>query len=229
VWTRNFAGTNQPVRETKEQIVTKMIRLSAAAAVLTAATLVLAMTTAIAAQDSSGQEKPAPATGSPKPPAAAPEKPAPARPPQIPVRIQLVLSRYQGEKKVSSVPYLLWLTTAESTTRLRMGVKIPMYSGGAYSYQDVGTNIDSNVNIGPDGMFKVNLTVNDSSVYFPDPARQGTGIPPATADTPPPAIRSFTSTFTILLRDGQTGQYTSAVDQASGEVLKIDATLNVLK
>jgi hypothetical protein len=45
----------------------------------------------------------------------------------------------------------------------------------------------------------------------------------------PPVLRSFTSNFTILLRDGQTAQYTTATDQVSGEVLKIDATLNVLK
>ena len=78
-------------------------------------------------------------------------------------------------------------------------------------------------------MYKITLTVNDSSIYFPDPARPSAGVPPPANDTTPPAIRSFTSNFSILLRDGQTGLYTSAVDQASGEVLKIDATLNVLK
>jgi hypothetical protein len=186
-----------------------------------AAALVVMMTASVGAQDKpapSAQDRPA-------------ASPAPPRP-QIPVKIQLVLSRYQGEKKLSSVPYQMWVTTYEGPSRLRMGVKIPVYAGGgagAYSYQDVGTNIDCAVVINPDGMYKVNLTLNDSSIYFPDPARPNTGIPPPTNDTTPPAIRSFTSTFNILLRDGQTGQYTSAVDQASGEVLKIDATLNVLK
>jgi hypothetical protein len=32
-----------------------------------------------------------------------------------------------------------------------------------------------------------------------------------------------------VLRDGQSGQFTSAVDPISGEVLKIDVTLNVIK
>jgi hypothetical protein len=194
--------------------VTKMIQLGAAA-------LVLVMTTAVGAQD-----KPAPAAQD-KPAAS----PAPLRP-QVPLKIQLVLSRYQGEKKLSSVPFLLWVTSNDQRTSLRMGVKIPVYDGGgkgSYNYQDVGTNIDCTVQTGPDGMYKVTLTVNDSSIYFPDPARPSAGIPPPTNDTTPPAIRSFTSNFSILLRDGQTGQYTSATDQASGEVLKIDATLNVLK
>jgi len=42
-------------------------------------------------------------------------------------------------------------------------------------------------------------------------------------------LRSFNSSFQVLLRDGQTNQYTSATDPVTGEVTKIDVTLNVLK
>ena len=44
-----------------------------------------------------------------------------------------------------------------------------------------------------------------------------------------PAFRNFTSNFNILLKDGQTAQYASATDPVSGETLKVDVTLNVLK
>ena len=44
-----------------------------------------------------------------------------------------------------------------------------------------------------------------------------------------PAFRSFKSNFTVVLRDAQTTQYASAVDPVSGEVMKIDITLNVIK
>jgi hypothetical protein len=192
--------------------VKKMIQLAAVA-------LVLVMTTAVGAQ-----EKPAPAAQD-KPAAS----PAPPRSSQGPVKIQLVLSRFQGEKKLSSVPYLMWVTANEPrATALRLGVQIPVFSGGdssgAYNYKDVGTNIDCSVSVWADGFYKVNLTLADSSIYFPD---RDKGLPPA--KPAPPAFRSFTSTFSILLRDGQTGQYTSVTDPVSGEVLKIDATLNVLK
>jgi hypothetical protein len=204
-----------------EHIVNKTIQFGAAA-------LVLMMSAAPGAQD-----KPAPAAPDKPAPAAQdkPASPAPSRV-QVPLKIQLVLSRYQGEKKLSSVPYLLWVTSNDQRTSLRMGVKIPVYAGGgagSYSYQDVGTNIDCTVLSSSDGMYKVTLIVNDSSIYFQDPARPSAGIPPPANDTTPPVIRSFTSNFSILLRDGQAGQYTSATDPASGEVLKIDATLNVLK
>ena len=192
----------------------KMIQLGAVA-------LALVMTAAVAAQD--------------KPAAAAQEKPAAApapRPPQVPVKVQLVLTRFQGDKKISSVPYMLWVTTNDQRTSLRMGVQIAIPSVGSnastYTYKDVGTNIDCGVMSVPDGYYKVIVTVTDSSVYFPSRDQPNAGLPP-TNEAAPPAFRSFNSTFSILLRDGQTAQYTSVTDPVSGEVLKIDATLNVLK
>ncbi len=184
--------------------------------------LVLVMTATAGAQ-----EKPAP--GPPPTPV-----PAVARAPlpQVPLKIQLVLSRYQGEKKLSSVPYVLWVTSNDPRTSLRMGVSIPIPSGtgpaSGYNYKDVGTNIDCGASTAPDGAFKVALTVTDTSVYFPDRDRSTVGQVPVDIASPP-SLRSFTSNFYILLRDGQTAQYTVATDQVSGEQLKIDATLNVLK
>jgi hypothetical protein len=161
--------------------------------------------------------------------------PAPSRPPTadtsrpVPLKIQLVLSRYQGEKKLSSVPYTLSVTANEvsGNARVRMGVQVPVPSGsgGSYSYKDLGTNIDCSAMSGTDGHFKVLLTVTDSSVYFTDqePSRTVPGV------SGTPAFRTFNSTFTTWLRDGQSSTYTSVTDQIGGQVLKIDATLNVLK
>jgi hypothetical protein len=42
-------------------------------------------------------------------------------------------------------------------------------------------------------------------------------------------FRSFRASFVPLLRDGQTVQYTAATDPVSGEVVKIDVTVTVLK
>ena len=152
-----------------------------------------------------------------------------AGPSLIPVRVQLVLSRFQGEKKVSSMPYTLQVTVDErDMTILRMGTEVPVATGsGGFNYRNVGTNIDCRVSRGVgEGQYRVHLAINDSAVRFPE-KQEPSG--PAVAGSAAPAFRAFTANFIIVLRDGQTSQYTSASDPASGEVLKVDATLTVVK
>jgi hypothetical protein len=77
-----------------------------------------------------------------------------------------------------------------------------------------------------DGPFRVAIRVEDSSVLG-GPSKDNAEPTPIVGDMS--AFRSFKANFTILLGDGQTTQYTSAVDPVSGEVMKIDVTLNVIK
>jgi hypothetical protein len=152
--------------------------------------------------------------------------------------VQLVVSRYAADKKVSSLPYTLWVTAnGKMTTSVRMGVQTPIVqtvfgapaAGGqttvpasSYSYKDIGTNIDCNATSQADGSFVLEIKLNDSSVSFDskDPGQTLKGIP---------AFRNFTSNFSIVMKDGQTAQYASATDPVSGETLRVDATINVLK
>jgi type II secretory pathway component GspD/PulD (secretin) len=161
----------------------------------------------------------------------------PATPAPVSLKVSLVFSRYQGDKKISSVPHTLWVTANDQRTSLRMGTQVPIVNTvfskdgekpqSSYSYRDVGTNIDCNASSGPDGTYKLTLTIQDSSVYYPD--QSDTAVRSTINATGAPAFRSFNSTFTLLLRDGQTAQSTSATDPVSGQVVKLDATVNVQK
>jgi type II/III secretion system protein len=197
--------------------------VTSALKVVTAAMMLLATVT-VAAQDSQ------PAAQN-KPVGIAP----PAPPGPISLKVSLVFSRYQGEKKISSVPHTLWVTTGDRT-QLRLGTQIPvpttvMKEGtGAvqsYNYRDVGTNIDCSANAVPDGAYRLNITITDSSVYYPD--QSDSAVRSSVSATGAPAFRNFNSTFTIVLKDGQTAQSTSVTDPVSGQVIKLDATLNVQK
>lgn len=159
-----------------------------------------------------------------------------------PLKVQIVLSRYQGEKRVSSMPYALSVNVLgnphNSNDRpsgvgtLRMGSKIPikmmigpvvegqkMPAAGPVMYQDVGTNIDCRTYALGDGRFAIEITVDDTSVYADESGK--------TPDQP--SFRSFRATNSMILRDGQSGQFTSAVDKVSGEVTRVDVTLTVVK
>ena len=146
--------------------------------------------------------------------------------PQLQLKLLLTLARYDGDRKISSAPYTLWVTANEpAKTRLRMGVEVPLQSGPTLTYRSVGTEIDCSAEVRPNGLYKITLSVNESSVAFVRGDAAKTREPEPDA----PSFRSFGSTFSILLRDGQSAQYTTATDPVSGDVTKVDVTMNVVK
>jgi hypothetical protein len=166
----------------------------------------------------------------------------------IPLRVQVVISSYKGEKKLSSVPYLLSVNAAPppfpgKASQLRMGSRIPvpvtrqpkvdgkpiselpgvMTTPVAIDYQDIGTSIDCSANFMDDGRFELNISVEDTSVVS-DQTLQGS----SKADEAP-IFRSFRLSNQIILRDGQATQFTAATDRITGETIRVDVTLNVTK
>jgi Flp pilus assembly secretin CpaC len=165
-----------------------------------------------------------------------PAAPAP-KPAATPLRIQVVISRYQGEKKISSLPYNL-TTNAGNRATIRMGTQVPVMmlatgqaetadtkttpQTGPIQYKDVGTNLDCTSIALDDGRFLLSLTVDDSSVYPDD----RTTIGGAKGN---PSFRSFRASNSMMLRNGETGQLTTATDKVTGETVKVDVTLVVVK
>lgn len=156
---------------------------------------------------------------------------------QVPLRVQIVVSRYSGEKKISSVPYTLSVVANDGDkTSLRMGVDVPIPQAvfnakegfaaapvTSYNYRSIGTNIDCAARSHDGGVYKLDLGVSDSTVFIPDKGSATPTMPGV------PVIRAFTATFNVLLKDGQSATHTSATDPISGEVLRVDVTLSVLK
>jgi hypothetical protein len=153
------------------------------------------------------------------------------------LRLDIVLSEYDGSKEVENLPYTLFLESGPPAARVwsvRMGLKVPIATSAAengagtqYTYQDVGTDIDAAASPSGDGLYNLNISVDRSSVY---PANQGTDenerIPRMGGL---PVVRAFRSNFDLALRDGQTTQGPSATDPFNGHVLKISVALHVIK
>jgi hypothetical protein len=66
--------------------------------------------------------------------------------------------------------------------------------------------------------------VQDDAIATPQSV--GAGSTPATSL---PVIRSFRVSNNVVLKDGQTRQFTAAADRITGEVVKVDVTLKVAK
>ncbi len=180
-----------------------------------------------------------------------PAAPAPSKAAMqvTPLKIQVLISRYQGEKKISSLPYSLSVTGGGGgversvggvgyvgRANLRMGAKVPIAATTfapaaddkkaspiqSFQYQDVGTNIDCQVWAIDDGRYRVEITIDDSSIY-PD-EKEMPGLVKGN-----PSFRSFRASDAMLLKDGATAQFTTATDKVSGETVRVDVTLTVVK
>lgn len=156
-----------------------------------------------------------------------------AQPPSIPVKIQLVFSEYDGEKKISSMPYSFTTIANEKigayySTSLRTGVRVPIDSAGAEHrgpYMDVGSNIDCGIT-SDDNRFHVHLVFERSALY-PDSVSQTEKSQVSRSDAPP-LVRQFKASVNMILRDGQTSE-TVSTDPLNGHSLRVSTTINVVK
>jgi hypothetical protein len=187
--------------------------------------LFFALQTVAHAQDPATQ-KPAPTS---KPASATASNPSRSL---VPIRLQFVVSKYQGEKKISSLPYSMSLNANGPAVRLRMGGQVPITTvqssegkaSRSFSYRDVGLSIDGDVMSENDiGQFRLDVTIEDSSISSVNQSQ----APPAVLEAP--VFRHFRTTNSVLLRDSQTVQLTTAADPTSGDVMRVDVTLTVVK
>jgi hypothetical protein len=163
----------------------------------------------------------------------------------VPLKVTIVLSKYQGEKKISSEPYELSVRTDGNKASIRMATQVPVQAasgllpplpppapGGARpprpnsstGLRDVGTNIDCSATTLDTGRYAVTVTIEDSSLYD-DNQRSVDGAKSESARS----VRMFRTTNALVLRDGQTTEFTAATDKVTGEVIKAAVTLTVIK
>jgi hypothetical protein len=171
-------------------------------------------------------------------PAQKPDPPPPAQNAStgvtVPLRVQLVISKFKGDKKVTSLPYTI-STAVGRNSRVRIGADAPYSSTRpaqkpasdgqtsssltSFSYRTVGTAIDCTPSAAGDGRYRLDLTISHDSIsYMSDTSSPGA-----------PVFPTFSTTNTLVLKDGETGQLTVAADPITGDVIRVDVTLTVLK
>lgn len=159
----------------------------------------------------------------------------------IPVKVNVVISEYDGAKKVAVLPYTLsafaYQLRGHFRSSLRMGLNVPVtYGSNQITYKDVGTNIDCDVSPPVGGSFEVHVSLQRSSVYPPSSSEAKATLQLSTLSrdsaiiaTNDPVFGQFNATFDAVLRDGQTKESAIATDPVSGHVIKVDVTLHVVK
>jgi hypothetical protein len=161
---------------------------------------------------------------------------------ETPLQINVVLSRHQEGKLVSSLPFTVIVGSTEQGVRasLRMGVDVPIGTTTTSStrgtstettttttkpeYRHVGTAIDATATTLADGRFRIWINAQDSSIYNTGP--EG---PQSIRAADAMAFRTFTMSNTLTMAVGETKQFAVATDRVSGEMLKLDVTLSAAK
>ena len=152
------------------------------------------------------------------------------------LKATVIVSRFQGEKKVGNLPFTFFVGTGTNdrvsvrmqadipgaTTKTENGITTTTY--GYSAYNAIGTSIDATARNLGDGRYSVSLTISDrQAIASPQGAAQRTSA------SGMPEVQAFSSQNVLYLRDGQTVQYATATDKVTGEVVKVDVTLEVVK
>jgi len=164
--------------------------------------------------------------------------------PSTPVKLLIVLSEYDGTKKIANLSYSMPLIVSGSKptgySTLRVGVKVPVKSGELKTgdiqiqYIDVGTSIDARVARADNGKYQVDLKVDRSSLYVAARGQDGkfAGKEWSDGEAPPntePVVRQYRGDVGMFLREGQPAEGTVATDPLTGHVFKVEVTLSVVK
>jgi hypothetical protein len=160
-----------------------------------------------------------------------------------PVKVQIVFSEFEGDKKVKSLPYALYINAPDaldwkssSFVKLRVGSRVPIYRGGTsenMTYLDVGTNIDGRSAYTGEGRLLLYMKIERSwvegGVSVPVAKSDGSAAETFSGHFQEPIIRAFQSEFDLKLREGQPVESTMATDPISGKVLKVDISFTIVK
>ena len=170
--------------------------------------------------------------GPPQPPPPAPRANVTA------LMIEVTIARYQGEKRLSSLPYTIAVTPDNAKSNLRMGGSVPIPSTTfspskdadakqaaltSYQYRDIGTSIDVAAFPADEGRYKISISIDESSVYPPNESAKNDLLMAGA-----PAFRSLRSNNTLFLRHNQSVEYTAATDRITGETARVSVKLTVV-
>jgi hypothetical protein len=150
------------------------------------------------------------------------------------LKVQVVFTEYEGDKKLKSLPYSFLVTTHTRDTwpeaKIRVGSRVPVYTGGEHgsmTYMDVGTNIDCRAEAVAEGQYRIYLNLERSWV-------EGDVMVTVEKATPPqafrePVVRQYRTELSPILKDGQSVETSLATDPLSGKIVKIEVSVSLIK
>jgi len=158
-----------------------------------------------------------------------------ARKSETTLKVTVVVTELDGAKKLSSLPYTFFVNVDDTghhpTSSVRMGLRVPVAtSANQFQYMDIGTNLDCAASSTVDSRYKLALSVDRTALALSEDKKSpALGVEGVTISATNPIVQHFSSSYNLMIRDGQTVEATSTSDPISGHVLQISVTVNAVK
>jgi len=157
-----------------------------------------------------------------------------------PIKVQIVLTEFEGDKKTKSLPYIIYMNSPDGNelkpawVKFRIGSRLPIYVGkNEMQYVDVGTNVDARSAHTQNGHVLLQMILERSwvegEVSVPVTKSDASPSDPSGGHFQEPIIRGFKSELDLKLREGQPVESTVATDPISGKVMKVEISFSVVK
>jgi hypothetical protein len=152
----------------------------------------------------------------------------------LPIKVQIIFTEYDGDKKISSMPYTFTVISDEKlggnySTSLRTGIRVPIETDGKdqkTTYMDIGSNIDCGIKSEDDGRFHLYL-IFDRSALYPNKSSEGERLVANPGGQP--VVRQFRTSENLILKDGQSSETLLSTDPLNGHTMRVSVTINVQK
>lgn len=146
------------------------------------------------------------------------------------VRLEVVMTRSQGDTVVARLPYSMLLTTGGGHARVYGGIQLPIVvrheGSNTMMFKNAGGSVAARAWALEADNFKVDLSTELGGVYPTNGDDPGHVAEDAAAA---PVLRSFSTNAVITLRDGQSMMLSDSADPITGETVKTEVALHVVK
>lgn len=152
------------------------------------------------------------------------------------LRIDVVMSRYDGDRLLNEAPYSFLVSADGKKTEVKMGVEVPIavtrYAAQgegpdgpitSFQYRNVGTNLRCSAVRRAGGYYQLELLAEASSI----PGDPSAGNGPTAVATDKPRFSTMNVSLAPVLRGGQSVDVATSTHPVTGESFRIKVKLTV--
>ncbi len=153
------------------------------------------------------------------------------------VKVQFVLSEFEGEKKIAALPYTFLMNTEKEkglgsphySNFIRTGVRLSTTpdKDGKMQYIDIGSNVDCALTSDDVGHYLMRFSFERAALA--PPARNDNKADPALNYAAGLMLPTFRSSALVPLKEGQPTEVMTAADPLNGHLYRLTVTVTTQK